>query len=222
MNKTIRWAIALVSGLAMMGSGGLQANIEPSSTLEDGMEPAFSQAGFLHSLDAMAMPAGLASDEIWVSVDLKSRLVTVYRGEYVMKRIEHLAYGAGGAAPLRAKGSSMTPLGEFRVDRINRSSRFGLFFGIDYPNAEVASEALRIGKITYDEYHYIETYRARHGRAPHTTALGGLIGLHGLGSGDPDVHRRFDWTEGCVAVDNYQIRALDPWLNIGTRVVIRG
>ncbi|RDB44564.1 murein L,D-transpeptidase [Halomonas sp. DQ26W] len=222
MNKTIHWLAACVAALAMMGSGAAQANFDSSTTQENGVDPVFSQAGFLHSLDALAMPAGLASDEIWVNVDLKSRLVTVYRGEYVMKRIEHLAYGAGGAAPLRAKGSSMTPLGEFRVDRINRASRFELFFGIDYPNAEVASEALRIGKITPEEYHYIETYRARTGRPPHTTALGGLIGLHGLGSGDPDVHRSFDWTEGCVAVDNYQIRALDPWLNIGTRVVIRG
>ncbi|MCE9661816.1 L,D-transpeptidase [Halomonas sp. M5N1S17] len=222
MNRTTHWLTAFAASLVMMSSGAAQANFDFPTTLDDRMEPAFSQPGFLHALDASAMPAGLAPDEIWVSVDLKSRLVTVYRGEYVMKRIEHLAYGAGGAAPLRAKGSSMTPLGEFRVDRINRASRFGLFFGIDYPNAEVASEALRIGKITPEEYHYIESYRARHGRPPHTTALGGLIGLHGLGSGDPDVHQRFDWTEGCVAVDNYQIRALDPWLNIGTRVVIRG
>ncbi|MCE8017371.1 L,D-transpeptidase [Halomonas sp. MCCC 1A17488] len=174
------------------------------------------------ALDATAMPEGLTADEVWLSIDLRHRQVRVLRGETVIERIEHLAFGAGGAAPLRAKGSSMTPLGEFRVDRINRASRFGLFFGFDYPNAQVAEEALQSGRITLQEYWYIENYRAQHGLAPHTTSLGGLIGIHGLGRGDPEVHRSFDWTEGCVAVSNEEIRALDPWLRIGTRVVITG
>ncbi|MGQ4877808.1 L,D-transpeptidase family protein [Billgrantia sp. LNSP4103-1] len=194
-----------------------QANI-PASL--DNLVP--GQPTLWQVLDAVAMPEGLAADEVWLSIDLRSRQVRVLRGETVIKRIEHLAFGAGGAAPLRAKGSAMTPLGEFRVDRINRASRFGLFFGFDYPNAQVAEEALRIGRITLQEYWYIENYRARHGRAPHTTSLGGLIGIHGLGRGDPEVHRSFDWTEGCVAVSNEEIRALDPWLRIGTRVVISG
>ncbi len=219
MNRALLRAAVLMAGLFTFGPTA-QANIPYSSHHLDGMlgdTPTLWQA-----LDAIAMPEGLTSDEVWLSIDLRNRLVRVFRGEHVIKRIDHLAYGAGGAAPLRAKGSSMTPIGEFRVDRINRASRFGLFFGFDYPNAQVAEEALRIGKITLQEYWYIEEYRRRHGRAPHTTALGGLIGIHGLGRGDPEVHELFDWTEGCVAVNNEQIRALDPWLRIGTRVVIKG
>jgi murein L,D-transpeptidase YafK len=219
MNRAFLQAAALTAGLFTFGPTA-QANIPDSSHEHAGMlggQPTLWQV-----LDAVAMPEGLTADEVWLSIDLRNRQVRVLRGENVIKRIEHLAFGAGGAAPLRAKGSSMTPLGEFRVDRINRASRFGLFFGFDYPNAQVAEEALRTGQITLQEYGYIEDYRARHGRAPHTTSLGGLIGIHGLGRGDPDVHRSFDWTEGCVAVSNEEIRALDPWLRIGTRVVISG
>ncbi len=219
MNRALFRAAVLMAGLFTFGPT-VQANIPYSSHHLEGMlgdTPTLWQA-----LDAIAMPEGLTPDEVWLSIDLRNRLVRVFRGEHVIKRIDHLAYGAGGAAPLRAKGSSMTPIGEFRVDRINRSSRFALFFGFDYPNAQVAEEALRSGKITLQEYWYIEEYRRRHGRAPHTTALGGLIGIHGLGRGDPEVHELFDWTEGCVAVNNEQIRALDPWLRIGTRVVIKG
>lgn len=216
MNRVFIQAAALTAGFFTLGPAA-QANL-PASL--DGM-PA-GQPTLWQVLDAVAMPEGLTADEVWLSIDLRTRQVRVMRGERVIERIEHLAFGAGGAAPLRAQGSSMTPLGEFRVDRINRASRFGLFFGFDYPNAQVAEEALRTGKITLQEYRYIEEYRARHGRAPHTTSLGGLIGIHGLGRGDPDVHRSFDWTEGCVAVSNEEIRALDPWLRIGTRVVIQG
>ncbi|MGR2738457.1 L,D-transpeptidase family protein [Billgrantia sp. Q4P2] len=219
MNRAFFQAAALTAGFFTFGSAA-QANIPDSSHELDGMLA--GQPTLWQVLDAVAMPEGLTADEVWLSIDLRNRQVRVLRGETEIKRIEHLAFGAGGAAPLRAKGSSMTPLGEFRVDRINRASRFGLFFGFDYPNAQVAEEALQSGKITLQEYWYIEEYRARHGRAPHTTSLGGLIGIHGLGQGDPDVHRSFDWTEGCVAVSNEEIRALDPWLRIGTRVVIKG
>ncbi|MFQ3788761.1 L,D-transpeptidase family protein [Halomonas sp. A29] len=219
MNRAFFQAAALTAGFFAFGSTA-QANIPDPSQELDAMLA--GQPTLWQVLDAVAMPEGLTADEVWLSIDLRSRQVRVFRGEHVIKRIEHLAFGAGGAAPLRARGSSMTPLGEFRVDRINRASRFGLFFGFDYPNAQVAEEALRTGKITLQEYWYIENYRARHGRAPHTTSLGGLIGIHGLGQGDPDVHRSFDWTEGCVAVSNEEIRALDPWLRIGTRVVIKG
>ncbi|WP_104203039.1 L,D-transpeptidase [Billgrantia saliphila] len=212
-------AAVLTAALLTFGPSA-QANLPSTSTEAGGHS--FLSSLLWQSLDGAAMPEGLTRDEVWLSIDLRRRQVTLYRGEAVIKRIEHLAYGAGGAAPLRARGSSMTPLGEFRVDRINRASRFGLFFGFDYPTAQVAQEALRLGRITPQEYGYIESYRARHGRAPHDTALGGLIGIHGLGRGDPYVHQRFDWTEGCVAVDNEQIRALDPWLRIGTRVVILG
>ncbi|UYG03649.1 L,D-transpeptidase [Halomonas sp. LR3S48] len=216
MNRAFFQAAALTAGFLTFGPTA-QANL-PASL--DGMQA--GQPTLWQVLDAVVMPEGLTADEVWLSIDLRTRQVRVMRGETVITRIEHLAFGAGGAAPLRAKGSSMTPLGEFRVDRINRASRFGLFFGFDYPNVQVAEEALRLGRITPQEYWYIENYRARHGRAPHTTSLGGLIGIHGLGRGDPDVHRSFDWTEGCVAVSNEEIRALDPWLRIGTRVVISG
>lgn len=216
MNRAFLQAAVLTAAFLTFGPTA-QANIPAS---HDGT--ATGQSALWQMLDAAAMPEGLTANEIWLSIDLRNRQVRVLRGETVIKRIEHLAFGAGGAAPLRAKGSSMTPVGEFRVDRINRASRFGLFFGFDYPNAQVAEEALNSGRITLQEYWYIENYRARHGRAPHTTSLGGLIGIHGLGRGDPDVHRSFDWTEGCVAVSNEQIRALDPWLRIGTRVVING
>ena len=217
MHRAFYRVAVLAVGLFMFGPA--QANIPDSSYHDDLLNdpPMLWQA-----LDAIAMPEGLTADEIWLSIDLRQRSVRLLRGEYELKRIEHLAFGAGGFSPLRTKGSAMTPLGEFRVDRINRGSRFGLFFGFDYPNAQVAEEALQSGKISLQEYWYIEEYRQRHGRAPHTTSLGGLIGIHGLGQGDPEVHRSFDWTEGCVAVSNEDIRALDPWLRIGTRVVITG
>jgi hypothetical protein len=56
---------------------------------------------------------------------------------------------------------------------------------------------------------------------PQNTALGGRIGLHGLGRGDPKVHQQFNWTNGCIALTNEQIDQLLTWVGKGTRVSIR-
>jgi lipoprotein-anchoring transpeptidase ErfK/SrfK len=35
------------------------------------------------------------------------------------------------------------------------------------------------------------------------------------------VHELLNWTDGCVAVTNQQIRQLARWVDVGTRVIIR-
>ena len=49
---------------------------------------------------------------------------------------------------------------------------------------------------------------------PWYTRLGGEIGFHGGGTG-------WDWTEGCVALDNVDMRYLYAKIRIGTRVTIQ-
>ena len=57
---------------------------------------------------------------------------------------------------------------------------------------------------------------------PQDTPLGGQIGIHGLGHGNPGIHNAgINWTSGCVALDNRQIEALRPWVKVGMRVEIR-
>jgi hypothetical protein len=77
------------------------------------------------------------------------------------------------------------------------------------------------GIFTEQDYEAYHAYYRRHGHPPQNTALGGAIGIHGIGGGSPDVHHRFHWTEGCVAVSNEQIERLAELVGIGTRVVIR-
>lgn len=168
------------------------------------------------------LPDDVGPDEVWVRIDLVERSLKVYRGHIPIKRLDYLAFGASGSEPLRLQGSYRTPTGEFRVDRINRQSKFRLFYGIDYPNKQVADQALEEGVISKREHRHIHNHIDRHGQAPAGTSLGGYIGIHGLGRSDPEIHSRFDWTQGCVAVTNDEIMALSQYMEIGTRVVIRG
>ncbi len=62
----------------------------------------------------------------------------------------------------------------------------------------------------------------RHHRIPpQNTPLGGQLGIHGLGRGDLDIQRTINWTNGCVALTNHDIRRLGQWVHVGTRVIIR-
>lgn len=168
------------------------------------------------------LPDDVAVDEVWVDINLEEQRLKVFRGYVPIKEMDHLAFGSTGAAALRLQGSSLTPTGEFRVDRINEQSKFKLFYGIDYPNKAVADAALGEGLITLQEHRHIHEYIDRHGMAPADTSLGGHIGIHGLGRGDAYIHENFNWTQGCVAVTNDEISTLSRYLGIGTRVVIRG
>ena len=161
------------------------------------------------------------ADEVWVLVDDSEATLIVYRGNRELVRYVPISLGRGGARPMRLKGSGATPKGEFRVNRFNHESDWHLFVGLDYPTPTHARVALDEGIFTQQDYDdYFRYYRAN-GYPPQDTALGGFIGLHGVGKGDPDIHRQFHWTQGCVAVTDEQIERLAALIDIGTRVVIR-
>ncbi|MEC9482630.1 MAG: L,D-transpeptidase, partial [Halomonas sp.] len=114
-----------------------------------------------------------------------------------------------------------TPTGEFRINWINEESRFHIFLGLDYPTLDHAQEALAAGILSRPEFYDYLTHYRRHGSPHQDTVLGGNIGIHGLGDADPQIHRRFHWTEGCVAVTNEQIEKLAKLVRLGTKVIIR-
>jgi Uncharacterized protein conserved in bacteria len=157
----------------------------------------------------------------WILVDTETEILLVIQGGKMLQTFKNIAIGRNGASRERYSGDGHTPLGVFHVLWINRNSPFYLFFGLNYPNLEYAASAYLRGvidfntllKIRYAEYHHL--------RPPQDTPLGGFIGIHGLGNANPYIHRRTNWTRGCIALTNVQIRTLARWVKIGTRVVIR-
>jgi len=113
-----------------------------------------------------------------------------------------------------------TPLGTYHVRRINSESRFHLFFGLDYPSPEQAVRAYQSNRINARELEAIYSAHRRGEEPSFDTPLGGAIGIHGLGNGDPGIHEDFNWTDGCVALTNEQVDELATWVQAGTKVVI--
>ncbi|MFN2516109.1 MAG: L,D-transpeptidase family protein [Pyrinomonadaceae bacterium] len=68
--------------------------------------------------------------------------------------------------------------------------------------------------ISRKEYEAIVKANKRKATPPQNTALGGLIYIHGNGA-------KSDWTLGCVALENEDIRELFAAVPVGTPVTIK-
>lgn len=157
----------------------------------------------------------------WILVDTKSHTLSVLRGGQLLHQFDNVSIGRGGFSIDRMRGDGTTPLGTFRIDRIHPSSRFHVFFGIDFPRPEHARRAFDAGRIDAQDYERIVAAFEENEPPPQDTPLGGQLGIHGLGAGDLKVHDAFNWTEGCIALTNEQIRRLSRWIRVGTRVEVR-
>lgn len=160
-------------------------------------------------------------DRVWLLIDTQTAVAQVMAGDKTLARYDNIAIGRRGAVPLHLAGDDTTPLGTYHVNAIRRGGSYRLFINLAYPTVGHATLALAQRKITRP--HYLQIIDAHeYGRLPPaTTPLGGAIGIHGVGGGSLRIHRQFNWTHGCVALDNAQIADLANHLKIGTRVVIR-
>ena len=122
-----------------------------------------------------------------------------------------------GFSPVSDKvreGDGATPEGEFYVFVKNNKSAYYLSLGVSYPNVEDAARGLRDGLITKAQYNAIAEANRKKTAPPQYTKLGGLIYIHGNGA-------KSDWTWGCVALENDEMKALYDAVSVGTPVTIK-
>ena len=112
------------------------------------------------------------------------------------------------------QGDRATPEGEFYVFTKNDKSAFYLSLGISYPNVEDAERGLRDKLISRAQHDAIVRAIKRKATPPQNTALGGDIYIHGNGASS-------DWTWGCVALENEDIKELFAAVPVGTSVTIK-
>jgi murein L,D-transpeptidase YafK len=114
----------------------------------------------------------------------------------------------------KQEGDGATPEGDFYVYVKNSKSAYSLSLGISYPNAEDAERGLREGLISQTQHDAIIEAILRKTAPTQYTKLGGLIYIHGHGAIS-------DWTRGCVAFENPDIKELYDAVAVGTPVTIK-
>ena len=169
--------------------------------------------------------------ELWAG----RRMVKAYRVQ--------LGWRAHG--PKERLGDQRTPEGTYFICA-HRPSSYYLGLWLAYPNAADALRGLESGLLGPGEYRTIIDGLAARVCPPQDTKLGGAILLHGQlheltsrlareqgadpstlrpgwrpGDADPAAMREFqDWTDGCVALFNPDIRELYEFIADGTKVII--
>lgn len=172
---------------------------------------------------ACLAPCDVPAQNYEIVIDKTARLLLVRAGAEVLKTFR-VAVGRGGHGDKSMRGDNKTPIGTYRVIGFNDRSKFDTFIRLNYPNVKDAFYGLRNEVITRDDFDDIVA-ALRSGRTPpQNTALGGAIGIHGIGEETAEklnIHDSLDWTEGCIALRNAEVRELRPFVSVGTRVVIR-
>ena len=134
-----------------------------------------------------------------------------------------IATGRGGEGDKKEKGDKKTPIGTYYVTGFNEKSKFDYFIRINYPNLKDAYYGYKSRKISRNEFKSIFNAIRDGKQPPQNTKLGGAIGIHGIGKETSKkllIHRNIDWTEGCVALRNFEVRELKPFVSLGTKVII--
>lgn len=111
------------------------------------------------------------------------------------------------------EGDGRTPEGVYYICTKNPKSKFTLFLGLSYPNEKDAQRGLKEGWIDESTYLGIKEAITNKKRPNWETLLGGQIGIHGKGS-------QFDWTAGCIALEDEDIKTLWDRVKLGTEVLI--
>ncbi|ALH81720.1 L,D-transpeptidase family protein [Sphingopyxis macrogoltabida] len=142
------------------------------------------------------LAAGTKADRLLV--DKSDRTLIAYRGDREIVRYTGIRFGDAPTGPKRFEGDERTPEGHYMIDGRNGASRYHLSLRISYPN-------------TADR-----TYARARGRSP-----GGDIFIHGQPNGWPGPPIARDWTDGCIALSNAEIKQLWDIVPDGTPITIR-
>lgn len=143
-------------------------------------------------------PPALSGEVELIVIEKTARRMQLFQdGKPV--RTYRIALGFTPAGDKDRQGDGKTPEGAFTVDRRNAASAFHLSLGLNYPRPEDLAQA------------------AAGGFSP-----GGDIFIHGQPNALPEGFLlKGDWTAGCIAVSNTEIREIWALAPIGTKVEIR-
>ncbi len=155
------------------------------------------------------------------SINVKDTNIKIYKSERTLKLFEKdelvkefkMALGNSPVGHKQVEGDMKTPEGEYYICTRNDKSNYTLFLGLSYPNKIDAKNGYEKNMITEQEYKDIVNKNDRRSLPNWNTALGGAVGIHGGGN-------IRDWTWGCVALTDEDIRFLWKNTKMGTKVLI--
>jgi murein L,D-transpeptidase YafK len=207
MSKTLRLVLTFFSFVLLISSCQVQS---AERTPEASEAPKISPENRVRAAERQPLKLPLRDPKIVVK-KAQRQLLLFSAGKLV--RTYRIALGLSPSGDKVRAGDRRTPEGEFYIFTKNDKSAFYLSLGLSYPNAAHAERGLRDGLITRAQYDAITRALRAKKAPPQNTHLGGDIYIHGNGA-------QSDWTWGCVALENEDIRELFDAVSVGTPITI--
>jgi murein L,D-transpeptidase YafK len=133
-----------------------------------------------------------------ILVDKSDRTLILYKDGEEIHRYTDIRFGDQPDGHKQFEGDEKTPEGDYTINGRNPKSAYHLSLRISYPNA--ADRA----------------YAKSKGKSP-----GGDIFIHGQPNGWFGSKLNSDWTDGCIALSNGEIRLLWKQVGDGTPITIQ-
>lgn len=198
----LRSLVVLLAFLPFLLAGCLQLGFS------DGRGGQYEKGSYTWDLPARAplpaarstLPAAIAKHEgLVLFVNKASHRLYVYANRRLQAEYP-VSFGRRSEGHKRYQGDRRTPEGTYRVTVKKNlgQTRFHRALLLNYPNDR-------------DRRLYREA--KKQGRVPGGRGIGGLIEVHGGGTG-------VDWTDGCIALENEDMDKLFGRVRVGTPVVI--
>jgi murein L,D-transpeptidase YafK len=140
------------------------------------------------------------------------RKLEVFDGEKLLKTYK-IVLGFAPEGDKEIEGDGKTPLGEFYVFTKNEQSKYYLSLGLSYPSIDDAERGLKESLISQEEYDAIFKAVSEKKMPPQNTRLGGAIYIHGGGT-------EKDWTWGCMALRDEEMKEIFDAVPVGTSIRI--
>jgi murein L,D-transpeptidase YafK len=211
VNKTLLRNIILYSGGILTFIAGIFIYGLVLNLREDSLQEAMQQKGITQL------------SEVSLVVVRKEFALKLYEGEILVKTYR-ASFGMNVSKPKMRAEDQATPVGEYEICNLDSVHKYYRFLKLNYPNIDDASDGLRKGIISQEEYNRL-SYEFYYEGCPRTkTALGNDIGIHGIGQYN-SIFRNlpfvYNWTDGSVALSNQDIDEIYSVVKKGTKVVIK-
>lgn len=136
----------------------------------------------------------------FIVVNKNKREMLVFDNKKQLLKTYTISLGFCPKGKKEIRGDGKTPEGIYYINGKNPNSIAHKNLGISYPNSKDITRSREIGKESGGDI-----------------KIHGLMNKHWFGG---NFHRIFDWTNGCIAVNNYEIDELFANVPIGTKIII--
>ncbi|HEX4947229.1 MAG TPA: L,D-transpeptidase family protein [Blastocatellia bacterium] len=148
-----------------------------------------------------------------IIVKKAERKLYLYNDQQKLLKTYTIALGFNPKGTKHQQGDGATPEGDYYLTHKNPQSKFYLSLGVSYPNSKDAASGLQRKLISQAQHDAIVAAINAQAKPLQNTKLGGDIFIHGGGN-------RSDWTLGCIALEDADIKELFDLLPIKTPVQI--